>query len=360
MNAETERVTLCLKVDPRHPEPEVIRRAAALIRAGSLVAFPTETVYGLGANALDARAVARIFRAKVRPASDPLIVHLATVEEMKRVVSRVPPVVEDLAQAFWPGPLTLVLPKHARVPDLVTAGKSTVAVRVPSHPVAHALIAESGVPIAAPSANRFGQISPTRPAHVLADLDGRIAMILDGGATFVGVESTVLSLVGDIPTILRPGGTSREALLELLGEVAMNAVVVREDEAATSPGTHLKHYAPKAQVTVYRGDPAAVRRRMRDVALCLIQEDVPVGLLIADEDLDAFRDLPVELQSVGPAADLETVARRLFVALRALDRAGVSRILAREFGTRGLGLAVADRLMRAAAGRVIDVPTGEA
>lgn len=355
MPAEPDLVTRCLSVDPQDPEPEVIRQAAALIRAGRLVAFPTETVYGLGANALEARAVARIFRAKARPASDPLIVHLSDAGELARVAAQIPAVVEDLARAFWPGPLTLVLPKHVRVPDSVTAGKPTVAVRIPSHPVAQALIAESAVPIAAPSANRFGQISPTRPAHVLADLEGRISMILEGGPTFVGVESTVLSLVGDTPTILRPGGVSREALVDLLGEVALSEAVVREDEAATSPGTHLKHYAPDAQVTLYRGDPAAVCWAIREAALRLTREDISVGLLVADEDLDAFRDLSVVVQSVGPSDDLETVAQRLFMTLRALDRAGVSRILAREFGTRGLGLAVRDRLIRAAAGRVVDV-----
>ena len=342
-------------MDPQHPEPERIRRAAALIRAGRLVAFPTETVYGLGANALDAQAVARIFQAKARPASDPLIVHLSTGDELEWVVARIPVVAKALARAFWPGPLTLVLPKHARVPDLVTAGKPTVAVRVPSHPVAHALITESKVPIAAPSANRFGQVSPTRPAHVLADLGGRISMILDGGQTFVGVESTVLSLVGEVPTILRPGGVSRESLIELLGEVALNDSVVREDEAATSPGTHRKHYAPEAEVTVYRGEPSEVRRAMRAAALRLTRRGARVGVLIADEDMKAFQELPVQQQSVGPADDLEGVARRLFIALRSLDRAGVSHILAREFGTRGLGLAVRDRLMRAAAGRVIEV-----
>jgi L-threonylcarbamoyladenylate synthase len=355
MKDEFDLTTICLPVNPQNPEPEVIRRAAALIRAGRLVAFPTETVYGLGANALDARAVARIFIAKARPASDPLIVHLFAARELERVVSRIPPVVDELSRAFWPGPLTLVLPKHARVPDLVTAGKSTVAVRIPSHPVARALISESGVPIAAPSANRFGQISPTRYDHVLADLEGRISLILDGGPTFVGVESTVLSLVGDTPTILRPGGVSRESLVRVLGEVALSASVVRGDEAATSPGTHLKHYAPDAKVTVYRGKAAPVRQAMQRAALRLTREGVSVGLLIADEDLDAFQDLPVALQSVGSADDIEGIARRLFVVLRALDRAGVSRILAREFGTRGLGLAVRDRLMRAAAGDVVDV-----
>jgi L-threonylcarbamoyladenylate synthase len=350
--------TICLSVDPTHPEPEAIHRAAVLIRAGRLVAFPTETVYGLGANALDVRAVRRIFRAKARPASDPLIVHLSAVQELERVVSVMPAVVESLAKAFWPGPLTLVLPKHARVPELVTAGKPTVAVRIPSHPVAHALISESGVPIAAPSANRFGQISPTRSAHVMADLRGRISMVLDGGPTSVGVESTVLSLAGEIPTILRPGGVSLEALTRVLGEVAVSNSIVSEDEAATSPGTHLKHYAPDARVTVYRGAAAQVRRAMRRAALRLTHQGISVGVLIAEEDWDAFRDLPVELQSVGSAGDLEGVARRLYVALRMLDRTGVSRILARDFGTEGLGLAIRDRLMRAAAGDIIDIDAG--
>lgn len=326
-----------------------------MLRAGGLVAFPTETVYGLGANALDAEAVLGIFRAKERPAFDPLIVHLADGAGLPTVAADVPPMAQVLAARFWPGPLTLVLPRGPAVPSEVASGGATVAVRVPAHPVAQALIRAAGVPVAAPSANRFGRISPTRAEHVLADLAGRVDIILDGGPTPVGVESTVLSLVTPTPTILRPGGVSREALAAVLGEVCIAERVTPESEAAPSPGTALQHYAPRARVILYRGTPPAMTAAMRAAAQTRVAAGERVGLLVADEDVAAFEGLPVMLQSAGPAADVAQVAQRLFTSLRALDRAGVSVILARDFGAAGLGLAIRDRLTRAAAGDVVRV-----
>jgi L-threonylcarbamoyladenylate synthase len=347
--------TRVLKVDAAAPEPSVVAEAAAVIRAGGLVAFPTETVYGLGANALSADAVAGIFRAKGRPVHDPLIVHLADPAQLPTVVAGVPAVAGVLAEAFWPGPLTLVLPRGPRIPPAVTAGGPTVAVRVPSHPVARALIAAAGVPVAAPSANRFGRVSPTSAQHVLADLDGRIDVVLDGGRTTVGVESTVLSLAGDVPVILRPGGVSREALCAVLGEVAVRQEVVAEDETLVSPGTTLKHYAPRARVTLYRGDREAVLAVMQAAARRHAAAGERVGVLIAEEDAAAFDALPVVCEPVGSTQALAGVARRLYGALRALDAAGVTVILARDFGSEGLGLAIRDRLTRAAAGQVVRV-----
>ncbi len=360
--------TRVLPVDPQQPEPEVIAQAAQLIRAGEVVAFPTETVYGLGADAWRAEAVQRIFAAKERPAYDPLIVHLADATWLPQAVKHAPPVARELAARFWPGPLTLVLPRGERIPDIVTAGGETVAVRVPAHPVALALLRAAEAPIAAPSANRFGHVSPTRAEHVLADLDGRIPLILDGGPTPVGVESTVLSLATPTPTILRPGGVSRESLRAVLGEVALytQSATSQEEtslpgggieggEAAPSPGTLDQHYAPRAQLRFYTGPRAVVLPALRAAAFELDAAGERVGLLVAEEDRASLSDAPGIIQMLGAQGDVPSIARRLFAALRALDAAGVSVILARDFGSAGLGLAVRDRLTRAAGGDVIRV-----
>lgn len=355
--ASTEAIkTHVLRVNPSAPELAVITRAAEVIRQGGLVAFPTETVYGLGANALDSTAVMRIFRAKFRPRTDPLIVHVTSVDALAHLVTEIPPIVHILADRFWPGPLTLVLPKSGAVPSIVTAGGPTVAIRVPAHKVALALIRAAGVPIAAPSANRFGQVSPTSPAHVLADLNGRIEMVLDGGTTTVGVESTVLSLEMDVPTILRPGGISLEALQDVLGDVRVHHPQLTEKETAVSPGTQLKHYAPQAALTVYQGARRPVLAAIRTQAECHLQSGERVGVLIAEEDVEQFKDIPVVIQVLGSFSNLEDVARRLYAALRALDAENVSVILVRDFGSTGLGLAIRDRLTRAAAGRVVMLP----
>lgn len=347
--------TVVYTLDPAAMDAELIRRAAAVIRAGGLVAFPTETVYGLGANALDAGAVRGIFAAKERPAHDPLIIHLADAADLPRVARDIPPLASELAARFWPGPLTLVLPRGEAIPAEVTAGGATVAVRVPAHPIARALIRAAGVPIAAPSANRFGRLSPTRAADVLADLEGRIDVVLDGGPTTVGLESTVLSLVGT-PTILRPGGVSREALEAILGPVAVWERSPQALEALPeSPGLLLQHYAPRAPLLLYQGAPAALRAALLAEARRYQQENVRVGLLLAAEDVPFFADEEWLIEVAGSVADLETVARQLFAALRALDAAGAGVILARDFGVAGLGLAIRDRLTRAAGGRVIEV-----
>ncbi len=354
VDLEAKVKTVILPVDARKPEAAVIAQAAGVLRRGGLVAFPTETVYGLGANAFDGEAVRRIFAAKGRPAHDPLIVHLADKESLPAVARSVPPQVETLAARFWPGPLTLILPRGERIPPEVTSGGDTVAVRVPAHPVALALIREAGVPVAAPSANRFGHVSPTSAAHVRADLDGRVDVILDGGLTPVGVESTVLSLLNPTPLILRPGGISREVLAEVLGEVAVGQQAP-SGSLRLSPGTLSQHYAPRARVILYRGAESQVRAALLTAARQLHRRGERVGLLLADEDMADFADLPYGCVSLGPQADAVQVAQRLFAALRALDASGVTVILARDFGERGLGLAIRDRLTRAAAGHVIEV-----
>jgi L-threonylcarbamoyladenylate synthase len=350
------KTTEVLKVDARRPNLDLIRRAAVVLQSGGLVAFPTETVYGLGANALDTDAVRGIFAAKERPAYDPLIVHIAALKDLPRLVREMPQRALGLVERFWPGPLTLVLPRSSLVPDIVTAGGDTVAIRSPSHPVARALIRTAQLPVAAPSANRFGRLSPTRAEDVLADLEGRVDLILDGGPTPVGVESTVLSLATETPTILRPGGVSREALEHVLGTVHIAARSVQpEEEIITSPGSLPQHYAPQARLILYRGAEDAMLRTMRARALHLAGEGGRVGLLLAEEDRRFFTDSRLVLQTVASADNLPAVAQNLFTALRALDAAGVDVILARDFGSAGLGLAIRDRLTRAAAGHVVDV-----
>ncbi|MEA3310427.1 MAG: L-threonylcarbamoyladenylate synthase [Chloroflexota bacterium] len=347
--------TRVIKIDPQRINANLIREAAAVLRAGGLVAFPTETVYGLGANALAAEAVAGIFVAKERPTYDPLIVHLAETQWLERVVRFVPALAWQLAERFWPGPLTLVLPRSPQLPLNVTAGGDTVAVRVPADPIAQALIRAADLPIAAPSANRFGRLSPTCAEDVLADLAGRIDLIIDAGSTRVGVESTVLSLVTPVPTILRPGGVSREALSMILGEVAVRAKPAEDGETAHSPGTLSQHYAPAARLILYHGQGTALLRALRQEAMRQHASGKRVGLFLAQEDLPFFSGLPLILRAAGPLARPELVAQALFPTLRALDSAGADLILARDFGIAGLGLAIRDRLTRAAGGKVICV-----
>ncbi|MCS6940149.1 MAG: L-threonylcarbamoyladenylate synthase [Roseiflexaceae bacterium] len=346
--------TRVLTVDPSAPDPQIIAEAAAVIRAGGLVAFPTETVYGLGANALDERAVARIFQAKGRPATDPIIAHIANAHQLDALARDVPPVAYALAQRFWPGPLTLVVWRRPIVPANLSAGRATVAVRMPSHPVALALITAADAPIAAPSANRFSRPSPTTAAHVLDDLAGRIDLVLDGGPTPVGVESSVVDLTVDPPVLLRPGGVTVAALRELLPDVIFTPRYLTADgEAAPAPGMLLRHYAPNATLIVVEGGRDAALARIRHEALTAISAGKRIGVLAFDEDAPELSDLPVQVVTLGPATDPEKVAQRLFAALREIERAGVDLILVRDPGQEGLSLAIRDRLVRAAEGRVI-------
>src|SRR5436189_1003199 len=258
-NIDTE----VLAVDANHPEIARIERAAALIRSGEVVVFPTETVYGLGADALQPRAVERIFTAKGRPLSDPLIVHIADERALEELVADIPVQVHQLVRTFWPGPLTLMLPRRSLVPALVTAGLNSVAIRMPRHPVALALIRAAGSPIAAPSANRFMHVSPTTAQHALADLGGRVPLILDGGPCEVGVESTVLDLCSSAPTILRPGGVSLEALRAVLPDVQPPQLIkAAHTSALQSPGQLLTHYAPVVPLLLFDGPQETVRTAM--------------------------------------------------------------------------------------------------
>jgi L-threonylcarbamoyladenylate synthase len=338
-------------VDPDLPDLAALEPAAALLRDGGLVAFPTETVYGLGANALDPAAVARIFDVKGRPANDPLIVHVATTGDLAPLAEHVPDAALSLADRFWPGPLTLVMRRSPLVHDAVTAGLATVAVRIPAHPVARALIAAARVPVVAPSANLFSRPSPTTAAHVLEDLEGRIDLVIDAGPTSVGVESTVLDLSGPVPLVLRPGAVTKEMLLGVLPRVDERHEASSGTAAMPSPGMLSRHYSPRASLTLYEGAPAAVARRMTADASGLLAKGRRVGVIVADEDEVGAG----HVVRIGPLARPDIVASRLYGALRELDAAGVDVVLARQFPSdEGLGRALRDRLSRAAAGRVVD------
>ena len=352
--------TETIQVDPLACDPAVIERAAAVIRRGGLVAFPTETVYGLGADATNAEAVGRIFAAKRRPASDPLIVHLADAAELPTVSPAPNRLARELGARFWPGPLTLVLPRGPAIPAVVSAGLATVAVRVPDHAVALALLRAAQTPIAAPSANMFSRPSPTLAAHVLEDLDGRIDLLLDGGPTPIGVESTVLDLTGPVPTVLRPGGAPLEALEAVLPEVAFHPRhLPLSAEAAVSPGLLLKHYSPAASLWLFSGSGEATAARMLAAAERAVEEGRRVGALVFDHELERWGRLPVELFGLGPAGEPEQIARRLFAGLRELDGRGAEVILAHGPERAGLGAAVWDRLFRAAEGRLADAEAPE-
>ena len=352
--------TQVYQVDPYQPDPAAIAAAAQTLAAGRLVAFPTETVYGLGANALDPAAVARIFAAKQRPFTDPLIVHLATAAHIAQVATAIPPEVAALAEHFWPGPLTLVLRRGPHVAPNVSAGRESVAVRVPAHPVAHALLLACGLPIAAPSANLFSRPSPTTAQHVLDDLAGRVDLVLDGGATTIGLESTVVDLTQTPPVLLRPGGVGVAALRTLLPELRSPdaPVVVTDTEAASSPGTLLKHYAPRTPVLLLRGAAGDDDQRVHILVRTLHARGLRVGLLLPDEEIAHYADLHAELVSFGPAHDMAAIGRALFARLREADSLGADVILARPVAEQaaagGIGLAIRDRLFRAAEGRAID------
>ena len=336
--------------------PEAVALAARLFSQGQLVGFPTETVYGLGANALDREAVLSIFAAKGRPADNPLIVHIRHRSQLEGLCG-IPDGAEKLMDAFWPGPLTMLFPRTERIPDEVTAGLPTVAVRMPSLPCTQKLLEACGLPIAAPSANRSGRPSPTTAAHVLEDMDGRIPLILDGGSCQVGLESTVLDLTRGQPTILRPGGVTREMIEAALGqEVALAGSILRPlkpDEKALSPGMRYRHYAPEGTVTLVEGEEEAVLRTMRECCLRDRAEGRKSCVLCFTEHMDRMKDC--DPHDIGSRADEGEVAHRLFDILRRLDQEGMETVYSEVLPPEGVGLAVMNRLGRAAAFRTIRV-----
>jgi len=346
--------TQMLIVDPQEPDLERIRVAAKLIAQGGLVAFPTETVYGLGANALNPDAILALFEAKKRPLDNPPIVHVENIQDVYKLAEYVPSKAEKLMRKFWPGPLTLVFRHSQMVPKVTVAGLETVAIRMPKHNVALALIRESGCPIAAPSGNIAGRPSPTSAKHVFEDLNGRIDAILDSGPTRIGVESTVLDMTVDPPVVLRPGGTTIETLKKIFN-VRLHPFVSSEKvlslSEVRSPGMRHKHYAPNADVIVVEGAIPAVVSKVRELADSYRQKGAKVGILATDETQAAYENDVVK--SLGSRFNMDLVAKNLFSFLRELDGAGVNVIIAEGLSTEGLGLAVMNRLRKASGYNII-------
>lgn len=375
MTIPASRHTRLLRVDATRPGGAAIAEAAAVLRAGGLVAFPTETVYGLGANALCPVAIAGVFAAKGRPADNPLIVHTADAEGAEELAARWPEAAGRAAAAFWPGPLTVVVPARPGLPPSVTAGLPTVALRVPDHPVAHTLLAAAGVPVAAPSANRSGRPSPTRAEHVWDDLRDRIDLIVDGGPVGIGVESTVLDVSVDPPILLRPGGVSLEQLRAVLGEVEVDPGAmalpgsgeVEPGAAVRSPGMKYRHYAPRCPAILVEGEPEARARRLASVAADYAVQGLCVGIIATEEGAAAFGPEQekaadrgnVVVRVTGPRARSDLYAARMFGVLRELERLGCDVILMEGIDTSGIGLAVMNRLRRAAGFRVVQAGEGD-
>lgn len=371
---------------------EELKDGAALICRGGLVAFPTETVYGLGGNAFDPEASRKIYAAKGRPSDNPLIVHISDLSELSGIAENVPPLALKLADAFWPGPLTMIFEKTDRVPKETTGGLDTVAVRMPAHAAALELIRLSGVPIAAPSANLSGHPSPTCAEHVIRDLSGRIDMIIDGGNCDIGVESTILDLTSDPPMILRPGYITREMLEEEIGTVTLDPAIAELEKlsAAAEPGRHLtedltdesssglrpkapgmkyRHYAPKAPLTLVESsdsDPEGVRQAQTVLALCeeALADGVGVGVMGTEENRPLYQEFlslhkteadRICFRSIGSRKDPAGIARKLYAVLRDFDETNVDRIYGESFETDHLGEAIMNRLLKAAGRHVVPI-----
>ena len=352
--------TRYLSIDPRLPNLSHLQQAAEILRRGGNVAFPTETVYGLGADALNPEAVEKIFTAKGRPNDNPLIVHVPGKDDIRSLVREIPAVAEALMEKFWPGPLTLIFPKSRLVPGVVTGGLDTVGIRIPAHPVALALLKAARIPVAAPSANISGRPSPTSAYHVLKDLNGKIDAIVDGGKTAVGLESTVLDITGDVPRILRPGGTTQEQLEELLGPLKADQALKQEgldgDFKPQAPGMKYSHYAPRAEIWIVAGTEDQVAKKLKG----LVDENRAggkrVGIMSTEEMLFWSREYsprPDHWEILGSKDDLTGIATRLFQALRNCDRYHLDIVFTQTVPEVGIGAAIMNRLRKAAANRMI-------
>lgn len=346
--------TKIIKIDSQKIDHEKIEEAGRLIAAGELVAFPTETVYGLGGDALDPEASKKIYAAKGRPSDNPLIVHIADFEDMYRVGINIPDQAKKLSDAFWPGPLTMIVEKSEAVPDATTGGMDTVAVRMPNHPIALELIRQSGCLIAAPSANTSGRPSPTEAAHVAEDLDGKIAMIIDGGAVGIGIESTIIDLTEDTPMVLRPGYITPQMLSEVLGqEVVIDPGIIAADDTRKpkAPGMKYKHYAPKADMIIVDGKQQAVVDKIN----ALVKEKQAAGdkvAVIATEETKDSYAADVIL-CMGSKSDEDAIARHLYKILRECDELAVSAIYSESFATPRIGQAIMNRMLKAAGHQVL-------
>ena len=348
--------TKVVKIDPFQIDENEMKEAAELIRKGELVAFPTETVYGLGADALHPEASKKIYAAKGRPSDNPLIVHICKFEELVSIAKEVPAQAEKLADAFWPGPLTMIVWKNEKVPYETTGGMETVAIRMPKHPVALKLIEESGCLIAAPSANTSSKPSPTEASHVKLDLDGKIPMILDGGPVGIGIESTIIDLTEDTPMILRPGYITKEMLEEVLGEeVKIDPGIIASDSLTKpkAPGMKYKHYAPKADLAIVEGPTEEVINAINQ----FVKEDqangLQAGIIATEETISRYPCGTVKC--IGSREAEETIAHNLYEVLREFDQCQVSKIYSEAFYTPKMGQAIMNRLLKAAGHKIINI-----
>lgn len=334
-----------------------LEHAGKVLAGGGLVGIPTETVYGLAANALDETASAKIYAAKGRPSDNPLIVHIAGMDMIHGLVSELPETAKQLADAFWPGPLTMILPKSDRVPYGTTGGLDTVAIRMPSHPVAWKLIADSKIPLAAPSANTSGRPSPTRAEHVYEDLNGKIEMILDDGPVGIGIESTIIDLTGDIPMVLRPGYITREMLSDVIGEVTVDPAILAEnkdkDFKPKAPGMKYKHYAPKGDLHLINGETDKVVEKIHQLTKDKAVSGHKVGIVATEETKSLYEDWfesdsNVVIMSIGTRKDEDTITHNLYDILRRMDAENVDYIYSESFGEGTRGQAIMNRLLKAA------------
>ena len=336
-------------------EEEALQEAGRILKSGGLVAFPTETVYGLGGDALNSESSRKIYAAKGRPSDNPLIVHICRLEDIYGIVEEMSPAAKKVAEAFWPGPLTLILPKSGKVPAETTGGLETVAVRFPSHPVARKLIEYGGGFIAAPSANVSGRPSPTVAKYVIEDMDGRIEMIVDGGEVGIGLESTIIDMTVEPPQILRPGYITQEMLEKVLGQVEADAAMSHPDSglAPKAPGMKYRHYAPKGELTIVEGDADRVAAYINEQVAQAKARGERTGVISTTESAQSYHADVVKC--VGSREDEESIARNLFTVLREFDDEQVTRIYSESFSSQGLGWAIMNRLLKAAGHKVVQV-----
>lgn len=341
--------TVIRKIDVNNIDREVMEEASQVLHRGGMVAFPTETVYGLGADALDEKASAKIYAAKGRPSDNPLIVHISDIEQLDKLVCEIPDNAKKLMDAFWPGPMTLIFKKSGLVPDGTTGGLDTVAVRMPNHKAALELIRTSGVAIAAPSANTSGRPSPTTAAHVADDLSGKIDMIIDGGAVGIGIESTIVDVTSEIPMVLRPGYITMEMLEKVVGKVGIDKAItgpVSPDVKPKAPGMKYKHYAPKAELTMFKGELKNVVEHINNLTDKNVKSGIKTGIIACEETKDMYK--AGEVLSIGSRNNEDTIAHNLYGVLRKFDDMNVDVIYGETFEDNRLGQAIMNRLLKAA------------
>lgn len=340
-------------------QEQILRRAGTVLREGGLVAFPTETVYGLGGDALNRESSGKIYRAKGRPSDNPLIVHIADMEALPFIVEKVTPEAVKIAEAFWPGPLTMILTKSDKVPLETTGGLDTVAVRMPSHPIARKLIEYGGGYVAAPSANVSGKPSPTLAKYVVEDMDGRIEMILDGGEVGIGLESTIIDLTVSPPQILRPGYITRSMLEQVLGQVQTDKTILSNESglAPRAPGMKYRHYAPKGELTIVSGKPGEVVDYVNEQTRIFREQGKKVGIIASGENLELYQADVVK--NIGSRQEESEIARNLYRILREFDDEAVEVIFSEEFYSEGMGQAIMNRLLKAAAHKIVTVESSK-